>query len=268
MAVGEADALKETMQKANELYLQVRNTQEATLDSRLLVLSADLSVQKARKMRVDFNSFDTDEFVSKIISLGGGRHLADSNNDSAELNWLDIGKQAVRFGKRAVTMDFMQGPLAVEKKQRTVSRQARIVKNKEDLVTPQQLREGDIKASENDTANNVNAIYRILHQNGPTNYFKLVTNPSSFSQTVENIFYVAFLIRKAVASIDDSSGIPIISTHEPPTTDELGDGLPKKQIIMSLSMDLWKDIIETFDIQESMIPTRQRTEITGGQWYG
>lgn len=58
-------------------------------------------------MRVDFNSFDTDEFVSKIISLGGGRHLADSNNDSAELNWLDIGKQAVRFGKRAVTMDFM-----------------------------------------------------------------------------------------------------------------------------------------------------------------
>ncbi|CAM0136064.1 hypothetical protein VKS41_005550 [Umbelopsis sp. WA50703] len=268
VAVGEADALKETMQKANELYRQVRNTQEATLDSRLLVLSADLSVQKARKMRVDYNSFDTDEFVSKVISLGGGRHLAELNNDATELNWRDIGKQAVRFGKRAVTMDFMQGPLAVEKKQRTVNRQARIVKNKEDLVTPQQLQEGDIKASENDTANNVNAIYRILYEHGPTNYFKLVTNPSSFSQTVENIFYVAFLIRNAVASIDDNSGIPIISIHDPPTADELGDGLPKKQIIMSLNMELWKEIIETFDIRESMIPTRKRSEITGGQWYG
>jgi hypothetical protein len=65
-----------------------------------------------------------------------------------------------------------------------------------------------------------------------------------------------------VASIDDSSGVPIISkfefviivtrnviagflnislgVHEPPTADELGDGLTKKQIIMSLDMALWK----------------------------
>jgi hypothetical protein len=34
-----------------------------------------------------------------------------------------------------------QGPLAVEKKQRTAMRQARITKNKEDLVQPQQVNE-------------------------------------------------------------------------------------------------------------------------------
>lgn len=33
-----------------------------------------------------------------------------------------------------------QGPLAVEKKQRTVTRAARITKNKEDLVKPLQVR--------------------------------------------------------------------------------------------------------------------------------
>lgn len=33
-----------------------------------------------------------------------------------------------------------QGPLAVEKKQRTVTRAARITKNKEDLVQPLQVR--------------------------------------------------------------------------------------------------------------------------------
>ena len=77
------------------------------------------------------------------------------------------------------------------------------------------LQEGDIQASENDTANSVNSIYRILHERGPTNYFELVTNPTSFSQTIENIFYVSFLIRNAVASIDDSSGEPIISKLPP-----------------------------------------------------
>lgn len=32
-----------------------------------------------------------------------------------------------------------QGPLATEKRQRTVTRQTRITKNKEDLVQPQQV---------------------------------------------------------------------------------------------------------------------------------
>lgn len=90
----------------NQFYA-VRNTQEATLDSRLLVLSADLSIQKARNLRMDLNTFDTDEFVSKIISLGGGRHVVETGDEQEELNWIDIGKQAIRFGKRAVTMDFM-----------------------------------------------------------------------------------------------------------------------------------------------------------------
>ncbi|CAO3690787.1 unnamed protein product [Umbelopsis ramanniana] len=268
LAASDSAGLKDTVTKANELYSQVRNTQEATLDSRLLVLSADLSTQKARNLRMDLNTFDTDEFVSKIISLGGGRHVVETGDEQEELNWVDIGKQAIRFGKRPVTMDFMQGPLAVEKKQRTVTRAARITKNKEDLVKPLQLQEGDIQASENDTANSVNSIYRILHERGPTNYFELVTNPTSFSQTIENIFYVSFLIRNAVASIDDSTGDPIISVHEPPTADELGDGLTKKQIIMSLDMALWKEIIETYNIQESIIPTRNKTMIAGGQWYG
>jgi len=268
LASAESNGLWDTIDRANELYSQVRNTQEATLDSRLLVLSADLSAQKARNMRVDFNVFDTDEFVSKIISLGGGRHVADANDDQPELDWKEIGKRVIRFGKRPVTMDFMQGPLATEKRQRTVTRQTRITKNKEDLVQPQQLQQGDIHVSENDTAKSVNAIYRILFERGPTNYFELVTNPTSFSQTIENIFYVSFLIRNGVASIDDSSGLPIISVHEPPTADELGDGLTKKQIIMSLNMALWKEIIETFDLRESIIPTRNKTMIAGGQWYG
>lgn len=72
------------------------------------------------------------------------------------------------------------------------------------------------------------------------NYFEFITNPESFSQTVENMFYVSFLIRNSVAGIDDTSGQPILSTRTYPTMDELAGGLNKKQIIMSLSIPLWK----------------------------
>lgn len=76
-----------------------------------------------------------------------------------------------------------------------------------------QLQESDIQQQENETLKNVNAIWRILDERGQTNYFQFVTNPESFSQTVENIFYVSFLIRNGVAEIDDSSGQPLLRKY-------------------------------------------------------
>jgi hypothetical protein len=54
------------------------------------------------------------------------------------------------------------------------------------------------------------------------------------------MFYVSFLIRNSVAEIDDASGQPILSTRAHPSMEELVGGLNKKQIIMSLSIPLWK----------------------------
>ncbi|KAG0172906.1 nuclear protein [Apophysomyces sp. BC1015] len=252
---------------------EVRNTQEATLDSKLLVLSADLGTQKARNLRLDNQLFNADEFVSKIITYGRSSHVAERernhrSNEEPDLDWKKIGLRAMSFSRKAHSMDFMLGPLSVEKKQRKVTRQARLVKNKEDLVQPTKLQESDMQQQENETSNNVNRIYRILDELGSVNYFEFITNPDSFSQTAENMFYVSFLIRNAVAEIDDSSGQPILSTRAPPLTEELANNLVKKQIIMSLDIPIWKEIIETYGIRESTIPTRlQQQEMAAGKWY-
>ena len=54
------------------------------------------------------------------------------------------------------------------------------------------------------------------------------------------MFYVSFLIRNAVAEIDDSSGQPILATRAPPAPEELAQDLTRKQIIMSLDIHSWK----------------------------
>lgn len=73
------------------------------------------------------------------------------------------------------------------------------------------MQQGDIQNQDNETSNNVNGIYNILSEVAPINYFKFVTNPASFPQTVENIFYVSFLSKSGVVEIDDSTGEPILS---------------------------------------------------------
>ncbi|KAI7856318.1 Nse4 C-terminal-domain-containing protein [Circinella umbellata] len=254
------DGLNEGILMQNEVYARIKNVSEATIDSKLLVMTADLGAQKARNLKLDNNLFNADEFVSKIRTLGSSRGM---------LNWKRIGKRAFKFSQRAYTMDFMLGPLSVEKKQRKTARHVRIIKNKEDLVQPTQLQEGDIAQQENETSANVNQIYKILDESGPTNYLEFITNPESFSQTVENMFYVSFLIRNAVAEIDDSSGQPILATRAPPAPEELAQDLTKKQIIMSLDIHSWKDIIQTYGIRTSIIPTRPKRlqNMSSSKWY-
>ncbi|CAO3609108.1 unnamed protein product [Cunninghamella echinulata] len=257
--------LEETLSQANELFTQVRNTQEAALDSRLLVLSADITTQKARNLRMDHNLFNIEEFISKLKTFCGGNN--NTENPNQEWKWEKLGKRAARFGRRGHASNFILGPLSVEKKAKRVVRQVRVTKNKEDLVQPAKLKIDDVQQQTNETSSNVNQIYKILDKHGPTNYFKFITNPESFSQSVENMFYVSFLIRNGVAEIDDTSGQPILSTRAHPSMEELAAGLSKKQIIMNLSIPLWRDIIDTYDVKALLFLQENQKEMAAGKWY-
>ncbi|OBZ89268.1 Non-structural maintenance of chromosome element 4 [Choanephora cucurbitarum] len=267
VAQDRGDKLYQIISKSNVLFENVKNTQEAVLDSRFMAITADINTQKVKNMSIgQENEVTLDEFVSKIItaSENGPKHIY-----RQRLDWEHLGKIATKFSKKAHTTDFLLGPLMVEKKQVNRTKTTRLTKNKEDLVRPQQLKEGDIKKQENETSKNVNAIYKILTEVQPINYFKFVTNPESFSQTVENIFYVSFLARSGVVGIDDSTGQPILGLRQVLNVESIEDVVSKKQIIMGIDMNDYKAIIETYSITESVIPTRESVQAVarGSGWY-
>ena len=74
-----------------------------------------------------------------------------------------------------------------------------------------QLKEKDIERQENETTRCVKMIYDILNEKRSINFFEFIINPESFGQTIENLFYLSFLIRDGKAVIDDESGQPILS---------------------------------------------------------
>lgn len=115
----------------------VKNTQEAILDSRFLVLASDLNTQKTQNINIGQDTeVNLDEFVAKVItsSSEGVNHVHD-----VCLDWKLIGQRAIKFGKRAYTMDFMLGPLSVQRKESKRARTGKLSKNKEDLVMPAQV---------------------------------------------------------------------------------------------------------------------------------
>lgn len=88
----------------------VKQTYEATLDSHLLVLSADINQEKARKMRVEHGLFDVDAYIARLVTVMGGRdgQQQESSQDSPQrLDWTRMGQMAAGYMRRAPAVDFM-----------------------------------------------------------------------------------------------------------------------------------------------------------------
>lgn len=261
------NGILKTLETANDLYTQVKQTSDATIDSRLLVNAADLTHKKTAQLALGDSSagIDVDEFVSKCISyMRRGPDLADGStqqrqrprqtqrdpNDSDDgdsgdaMNWDWLGRMAcLRHNSRPAVSGFLLGPLSVQKRSRqNTQRAGREQFNSTQAVQPQDLNQADLGQQANanltetckmiqvllnrtidDIEREVNRILteegeptqeRVLevmneHHTSPTGgvcLFRFCINPQSFGQSVENLFYVSFLIRDGHAGVSVSAG--------------------------------------------------------------
>ncbi|CAK5281588.1 unnamed protein product [Mycena citricolor] len=265
-----AEDLTKHVRKADELFDKVKGPQEATLDSAFLLKASNMGAQKARAMKSGSGGFDVDDFVSKLARImGGGRMSVDEDGASSEeegevpaLDWSRVGRMALSKSRRVPAIGFMLGPLSIEQKQRIVKQREKVEKEAVQERRPQELKEEDIARSENETTKNVLTLETILGQlDGPINLFTFVINPNNFAQSVENIFYLSFLIRDGkVAMETQEDGTVVIWACEPPSDEDYSAGLKKRQIVLEFDKATWQRAIDVFNITETKIPTRKPAE--------
>lgn len=90
----------------------------------------------------------------------------------------------------------------------------------------------------------------------PMSYFEFVIDPNSFSRTVENIFYVSFIIRDGFARIRlDHNKLPILEPTHVNQADEENNSSScgRKEGVISLGLQDWKNIVSTFEISGAMM---------------
>ncbi|MCJ1257831.1 nuclear protein [Lignoscripta atroalba] len=335
-----SSGLVDTLNKANEIFHGVKQTSDATLDSRLLVSTADLSARRATQLRLGDSApgIDVDEFVMRCISFmrkGPGdndaalsssstqrhrRRRDDSDDDNVVLegsgdegdaeNWEWLGRKACFPNNlRPPVPGFLLGPLSVQKKvRRQTQRRERLQKrDPRDAVRPEELKAKDLEKVENsnlttlcknilellsrkqvegeskvereatedmsdDQLRALMAKYCITDDGG-LSFFHFVINPRSFGQTVENLFYISFLIRDGNVGIGkDSNMLPTLHVSQPRSSKEIKDqAIQKHQAIFHLDFPTWEDLIEVFEIKECMIPNRRSvdgTQVSATGWYG
>ncbi|KAL2010306.1 hypothetical protein VTN00DRAFT_6113 [Thermoascus crustaceus] len=335
------DGIVRTIEKANEYFVHVKQTSDATIDSHLLVNAADLSYKKTAQLTLGDATagIDVDEFVSKCISFmrrgledaafvppsstqhhrqSTQRRARGEDEDSDEdvgdaLNWDWLGRAACfRHNARPSVSGFLLGPLSVQKRVRQqTQRRARERIDPSQAVRPQELQEEDLDKQEtSDLTTLCTAINKLLRKtqqdgqetvnrvlsqyegevteelvqevmdkynvadDGGVPLFRFCINPRSFGQSVENLFYVSFLVRDGTVGISmDSRQLPTLQAARPYAPNEAQRrGIQKHQSVFSLDFETWRDLIETFNITESIIPHREEEEQLQNSrprgWYG
>lgn len=322
--------LQETLKEADALYKNVKQTAEATIDSRLLVETADLSYRKINNLTLGDAStgIDVDDFITKCIGFmkqgdePGSRDRnevpastqtqrrrrhdggADDGDDGDVMNWEYLGKNAsFLYNSRPCLTGFLLGPLSVQKKTRQqTQRKAREAPTEAtQAVRPLELRDEDLQKQESANLTEIcTEIARLLahairtgranverefeegdedmpeeqvrqimrrHEmadNGCIPLFNFCVNPKSFGQTVENMFYVSFLIKEGKVGLDfDGKGLPTLGIAPARSVAERQE-MQRNQAVFTLSFDLWEDIIKTFGIQKSIIPHRTEEQYDDG----
>ncbi|KAI4945448.1 hypothetical protein J4E86_009335 [Alternaria arbusti] len=103
------------------------------------------------------------------------------------------------------------------------------------------------------------------------NLLDFAINPHDFGQTVENLFYISFLVKEGNAKIvKDAHGLPLLLPAAPSGVSEHRErDVQKHQAVFSLDFPSWRMSIEAYDITTPLIPQRQVEEATVGAngWY-
>jgi hypothetical protein len=277
-------ALLEYLNQSDRIIKNVKQTAEAAIDSRGLVIAADLSARRVQRLTSGNvgNGVDVDEFVSKCITyMLQGRGIDDDEavelsstqrrrrqpnrgalgsddedgvgDDGDMMNWAHLGRFAcIPAVRRPALPGFLLGPLSIEKKARKITKRSAPFKvSNLREVRPEELRAEDLKKSDkNDLPSICKKIHVQLEQaqqeaqdavedaidnldedptpeehralmdrhalraNGGIDLVRFVINPHSFGQTVENMFYISFLIREGSVKLAfDGDGLPAIGTY-------------------------------------------------------
>lgn len=211
-----------------------------------------------------------DDYTRRLKhAYGDGSHV-DGGGSVVSFRWEDLAKK--RFGaffRPVPVTTHMLGPLGlapvVKRRQQGKRKARRVVTG--DGVRPDEmdeledvLRANGEEGTLKETDRNMETMYRVLGQ-CPENralMMELCINHGSFSQTVENVFTLSFLVRDGRVGLRKTEeGIEVRKvTKEQAKAMDKEFGAERMQFVMSLSIGEWKTWCVAVRKENALMPDR------------
>lgn len=111
-----------------------------------------------------------------------------------------------------------------------------------------------------ETSENVMRLFSILEEVGSFPFYHFITDPHSFARTVENLFYVSFLVKDNrarifipdVATETNELFIEALGLDDENLLDDSHSG-DFNQMILGMTIKVWQKSIEKYSIKEPFL---------------
>ncbi|KAH3686472.1 hypothetical protein WICPIJ_002559 [Wickerhamomyces pijperi] len=277
---GGLEGIQKTIEEMNanfDNYVNIKGDNKTieNIDSRNLFEAAGQANTAIRNIKLGSTAdkIDPESFARRIKHYLLKDGLVDADDEDEYLrekhdfqfyNWFRVGTYLHTRGNAiSRTPSSLLEILKFEKKDKVFKPRAKkdvlAAKTTAESVSATDINENSI----NQTPNQVAHCFAVLKEkspNQPINIFRYFINPRSFGQSVENMFYVSFLIRDGKLKLDvDKDGYPTVQVI-PATTSmdeaQRRNSKASNHLIFQLEYDSWAYLVKELNITESYLPDR------------
>lgn len=258
----DAEKLLGRLEAANSLSDSVTRAGDASLDSEVLTILARGGAELIKKAaRGSLVKYSLDDYTRRLRRLYG-----EEGRGSAGFKWDELARK--RFSswfRPAPATTHMLGPMSLgpPQKRKHAKRRARRVVTGEGVRPEENDELEDVVPGEEgmlkETDRNMETMFRVLGQcpEKKAMMMELCINHESFSQTVENIFTLSFLVRDGrVAFRKTEQGIEVRKVTKEEAKGSDGSGHGRMQFVMSLSIAEWKEWCAAVAKPNALMPNR------------
>ncbi|GAB9464980.1 hypothetical protein Gpo141_00002401 [Globisporangium polare] len=239
------DTFQETTQQLDQIYDSVCYPREANLDaSNLDELNSAVAKQSQALGASDLTKYDVADLIRATRQACGSE---------AQFDWTTLGSAAGACFRSAPEISFLFGLMdtQVVRKERKKARRAKDDDDAQEAKPSEYTSKTDRKDAQ---ARRLEVLQNTMQETRKKHLFDVVVNPTSFTQTVENLFDMSFLVRNGAVEIGiDNSGLPYLENHE----GRAEESIPAQaQSIISITPAQWEEISGVWGIDEPLVGHR------------
>lgn len=255
------EIIKADVARLQELYPLVKRKLDGTAaDSKHMRELLALCNDAAKRINVTNKPFDLRRIIQRLMRQANEE--SDRRVSKQEFCRQIVDCHVNTFLCSAPTLEFFYGALKIEEfvvKQRR--KRVRHVIEEGEKKTAQE-RDIEVDVEKDSTPKEVEYIYQQLNRlarNKPegVSFFETLIDPKSFTQTVENIFHSAFLVKEGKIGLkkDKNTKKAVLFVD-----DDNRDSTPRNQSVLSFSMEDYRNWLTKLKIKERAFAPRNQSE--------
>jgi len=249
------------MDVVDESFAHVVKPRELAVDADTMVTLSECGKEMARGALPGVSGCTPQQFLARLKTLYVAQLTAGAEINDA-FNWEALGTKSGKMFPTVPAFTCMLGPMSIQVKERKQPQRRQKQAPVGALVNPEQVTSTS-DAKQQETDRNMNQMHKILKSVKRVSMARLMNNPRSFAQTVENLFTMSFLVRDGRAQLlhGKDGAIDVVSADGTPTDEEYASGVcDPGQIVFCYDVRDWKEMQEFVGTPAFLVPHREYTD--------